>query len=201
MCKPITSDFDIDRRIKTPSSDLAQTITCLNSCACSLQIPQPPLIACYWWCAVFNAFYSVGGRYRDVESAEGGRSSGVPAPSSKPCSLRPKEMAHVISNKMLGGIFLAKINKAMSDIKLERTPSTSLYRYLQAELGALALNVSLLQAEQWRFSVDTLVLLLHSGAQYPLCTEGCRSGRWALSQSKQAAGSPEYMETENSRFF
>lgn len=108
VCKPITSDFDVDRRIKTPSSDLAQTITCLNSCACSLQIPQPHLITCYWWCAVFNAFYSVCGRYRDVESAEGGRSSRVPAPSSKPCSLRPKEMAHVLSNKMLVGYFWLK---------------------------------------------------------------------------------------------
>lgn len=108
VCKPITSDFDVDRHIKTPSSDLAQTITCLNSCACSLQIPQPPLITCYWWWAVFNAFYSVCGRYRDVESAEGGRSSRVPAPSSKPCSLRPKEMTHVLSNKILVGYFWLK---------------------------------------------------------------------------------------------
>lgn len=138
---------------------------------------------------------------RMLRVQRGGRSSRVPAPSSKPCSLRPKEMAHVLSNKILVGYFWLKFKKAMSDIKLERTPSIRLYRYLQAELGALALNVSLLQAEQWRFSVDTLVLLLQSGAQYPLCTEGCRSGRWALSQSKQAAGSPEYMETENSRFF
>lgn len=84
MCKPITSDFDVDRRIKTPSSDLAQTITCLNSCACSLQIPRPPLIACYWWCAVSNAFYSVGGRYRDVESAEGGEVVEYPPPVVNP---------------------------------------------------------------------------------------------------------------------
>lgn len=50
----------------------------------------------------------------------------------------------------------------MSDIKLERTPSIRLYRYLQAELGALALNVSLLQAEQWRFSVDSLAVAVRS---------------------------------------